>query len=416
MDSPTLRWTYPGHVVSSSVPSIGHVRQCLTKLRQGHALSRPTTLLTALDEPVRAHLRRGHEHEPGSADEVGILTQAIRGAIEKLADDERLCAMVDFNLHPDHSYPNLTDRQESLAVRQKCAGKTVRRHAARALDTLAYLLLAPDNGSAAIPVGEQRLPYTSPHERPEHNAMHRFWNLRPGTRVDLVCSEIPLAERPAYASPADRNYLRYAKFADLDTLIFVRTRLAQLTPSVIVRDFASSEHYDTHADVLVVIGGPPWNAKFREFLPQLPFHFEPHPLGEDDPLAIPGLDLTLAPRWTARGELIEDLAVFTRLTLQGTTVFLLGGCLTLGVLGAAYCLLDTKRGPSGCRYLSERVGDDDFMLVVEARRAGGIIDVADLTAVEPLLVLSRPTGEDFGVVIDNTKRYSNRRNATGTGR
>ncbi|WP_239003616.1 hypothetical protein [Nocardia panacis] len=235
--------------------------------------------------------------------------------------------------------------------------------------------------------------------------------------MDIVCSEIPDDERPEYASPADRNYLRYAKFADLDTLMFVRTRLAQQAPTVVVRDFAPSEHYDTHADVLIVIGGPPWNTKFREFLPQLPFHFEPHPLGEDDPLVVPGLDdLTLTPRWTPRGELIEDLAVFTRLTLRGTIVFLLGGCLTLGVLGAARCLLDSECGPGNTDYLTGRVGDNDFVLVVEARRVGGITDIADMTAVGPLLLLSRGVGENWSVVVDNTKRFTDRQRSIGLGR
>jgi hypothetical protein len=32
---------------------------------------------------------------------------------------------------------------------------------------------------------------------------------------------------------------------------------------------------------------PSLTAKYREFLPQLPFHFEPHPLGQGDPLSSP---------------------------------------------------------------------------------------------------------------------------------
>jgi hypothetical protein len=230
-----------------------------------------------------------------------------------------------------------------------------------------------------------------------------------------VCSEIPENELPEYASPADRNYLRYAKFADLDTLIYLRTRFAQLAPTVTIRDFAPSEYYDTQADVVVVAGGPPWNAKYREFLPQLPFYFEPHPLGEDDPLVVPDLNgLTLGPRWTDRQELLEDLAVLTRLTLaQGTTVFLLGGCLTLGVLGAARSLLEAERGARSVRYVTEQVGDDDFVLITEARRVGGITDVADLTMVNPLLLLSRRNNDPFTAVVDNSDRYTGDRSSRG---
>src|SRR5439155_5995245 len=95
----------------------------------------------------------------------------------------------------------------------------------------------------------------------------RFWGLSDTSRVDIVCSEIPEGERPEFASPHHRNYLRYAKFADLDSLFYVRTRLTQACPGVTIRDFSPSEHYDVDTDRLVVIGGPRWNAKYREFLP-----------------------------------------------------------------------------------------------------------------------------------------------------
>lgn len=251
---------------------------------------------------------------------------------------------------------------------------------------------------------------------PSWDDLRAFWRLSDGAGVDIVCSEIPESERPEYAAPSDRNYLRYAKFADLDTLIYLRSRFAQLALTATIRDFAPSEYYDTHADVLVVVGGPPWNAKYREFLPQLPFYFAPHPLGEDDPLVVPGLDgLTLGPHWTERHELLEDLAVFTRLTLAaGTTVFLLGGCLTLGVLGAARCLLEGERGARSARQITELVGDADFVLVTEARRVGGITDVADLSTVPPLLLLARRNNEPFTAVVDNTDRYPSSRTAKGS--
>jgi hypothetical protein len=346
--------------------SVGQVRNNLKRLRQGNGLARPTVLAEVLDEPVRQHLCRGHLCAPGSAEEIAVLAAAIRAGIDRLSEDERRYAEVDFNLAPEHCFSTLTDRQESLAQHRRCATKTVRRHSGRALDTLAYLLLAP----AVITPDPVRTGQEQPSRpAPRGDEVAQFWQLRTGARVDIVCSEIPVEERPSYAVPSDRNYLRYAKFADLDTLIFVRTRLAQLAPAVVVRDFAPSEHYDTHADVLIVIGGPPWNAKYREFLPQLPFHFEPHPLGQDDPVVVPDLDnLILAPRWTVHGELIEDLAVLTRLTVQGTTAFLLGGCLTLGVLGAARALLDPDRGPANVGYLTDHLGDDDFVLITEAPR------------------------------------------------
>jgi hypothetical protein len=157
---------------------------------------------------------------------------------------------------------------------------------------------------------------------------------------------------------------------------------------------------------LIVIGGPPWNAKYRQFLPQLPFHFEPHALGEDDPLVVPDLDLTLGPHWTPDGDLLEDLAVFTRLTLaHGPKVFLLGGCLTLGVLGAASLFLRGDHGARNAVYLTELVGNRDVVVVTEARRVGGIADLPELAITEPLLVLARDDDRAFTPLVDNTKRY-----------
>ncbi|RJQ77837.1 hypothetical protein D5S17_14655 [Pseudonocardiaceae bacterium YIM PH 21723] len=389
-------------MVSSPSLSAGEVKACLKRARQGHGLARPTSLLTVFSPAVRAHLHDS-SGESGSAGEVTALVGALRRAIEQLGDDERLYVEADFNLVPEHRYPTLTERQESLARQQKCAAKTVRRHADRALDTLAYLLLADQPATPSPAASEDRAVRTDVWGED----LRRFWRLAEGARIDIVCSEIPQDERPEYAWPTDRNYLRYAKFADLDTLIYLRTRMAQLAPQVTVRDFAPSEYYDTQADVMVVVGGPPWNAKYREFLPQLPYFFQPNELGEDDPLVVPSLGgLTLGPRWTERHELLEDLAVVTRLTLaQGTTVFLLGGCLTLGVLASARCLLEAERGARSVGYLTEQVGDADFVLVTEARRIGGFTDVADLTMVEPLLLLARSNNKPFATVVDNSTRY-----------
>lgn len=173
-----------------------------------------------------------------------------------------------------------------------------------------------------------------------------------------------------------------------------------------MRDFTPSEYHNTESDALVVIGGPPWNAQYRRFLPHLPYYFAPHPLGADDPLVIPQLDdLTMGPRWSPEGELLEDLAVFTRLTLAGTTVYLLAGCLTLGVLGAARCFLHAEHGADNADYITDLVGDADFVLVTEVRRVGYISDVIDFAVVPPLLLLARHNNVPFRIHVNNVDRY-----------
>jgi hypothetical protein len=122
---------------------------------------------------------------------------------------------------------------------------------------------------------------------------------------------------------------------------------------------------------------------------------------------VPSLsDLTIGPRWTEHGALLADLAVVTRLTpAQDSTVFLLGGCLTLGVLGAAQCFLQCERGALNVDYVSNCVGDADFVLVTEARRVGGITHVADLAKVNPLLLLARHDNKPFTLIQNNTPAW-----------
>lgn len=394
---------------------IEEVKQELRRLRQGQGLAHPGAVLQ-LSPRLRAHLTGGEHVAESSTDEIAHVVASLRRGIGRLNRDQQLYAQVDFNLADEHSHPTLTARQESLAGLLGCAAKTVRRRSDQALEAMAFVL-ATNSHMSDIDTGLAPASVTAASEQSKDRGsrdwqatLRRFWRLSPHARVDIVCSEIPEDERPSFASPRDRNYLRYSKFADLDTLIYVRGRLTQTLSDIHVRDFAPSEYYGTDANSLIVIGGPPWNAKCREFLPQLPYHFAPHPLGEDDPLVLPQLDnLTIGPRWTERSELLADLAVFTRLTLaEDTTVFLLGGCVTLGVLGAGRCFLQGEHGAANVDYISDLVGESDFVLVTEARRVGGITDVADLDAVPPLLVLDRRRNEPFTVVLDNTKRWTTR--------
>jgi hypothetical protein len=374
----------------------------LQRLRQGQGLAQPQVVLGS--SPALRRCLLGSAAEGDSSARVALaVVERLAGAIGRLSESDQLIARTEFNLGHEHRYPTLTERQEALALALGCTAKTVRRRADRVLETLAVIIvsgvMASGQVGAAAPVVLSD---------DAEDVLRRFWSIGTGSRVDVVCSEIPPEEASKYARPGDRNYLRYAKFADLDTLIYVRTRLAQLAPGAAVRDFSPAEHHDTDVATVIVIGGPPWNAGYREFLPRLPFYFEPHPLGEDDPLIVPQLDdLRLGPRWTPRAELVHDVAVFTRLRLaSGTTAVLLGGCLTLGVLGAAKAFLDGRVGASNAAWVADQVGDGDAVVVTEARRVGGMTDVASFADSGPLLALGRARpDEPFAVLADNSGRY-----------
>lgn len=405
--------------VSSNLPTVEQVRSELIGIRRGQALARPNVVLE-LSPQLRSHLLADTPHHGDTASQITTLLAILRTAIESLNPEDRAVLEADFNLTADHTAPTLTERRESLSAIKHVSFRTITRAADRALDTLTLAVVTlrqADQSTANIVESTSQTapaPGLTNTNAGWRQDLAQFWGLRPDAHVDVVCSEIPEAERPPFADPQNRKYLRYAKFADLDSLVYVRTSLACLNGDTPVRDYAPSEYHDPHDSqaerkhVLVVIGGPPWNATYRQFQRDLPCDFQMHDNGEDRSLVVPALGLTLRPHWTPEQELVEDLAVFIRVTLaRGLTVFLLGGCLTFGVLVAAQCLLHREIGARNARYVNNHVGDDDFVVVTEARRFGDITDVPDFATVGPLVLMSRrDKNSPFTVLVDNSARYA----------
>ncbi|MFI0188592.1 hypothetical protein ACH4PW_13670 [Streptomyces sp. NPDC017082] len=375
------------------------VRAELLRLRQGPALGHPGAV-TALSAPLKTLLLARTPTLSHTASETTRLVANLRRAIDALTPHERRYAATDFNLLGEHSWPTLTERQESLARVLGCSAKTVRRHAGQALDTLALLI------SDGNYVTEAPAPASEPTGTGTAlvNAMSRFFGITAGSRVDVICSALPAADRPRQHL-SDPLYARYAGFADLDALFYVRVHLAQSFPAATIRDFHPGEYYNAEPDSLIILGAPDRNTAYAEFGPHLPYRFTPPP--ESAITFSDGQEIRLAPLWAPEGELLADLSVITRLTLgQGTTVVLIGGCLTLGVLGAAKCLLNGDRGRRNTAYLDAAASGGDLVAVTATRKVGGITDAPDLAATEPLLLLTRDPVGNFTTRLDNTARYT----------
>jgi hypothetical protein len=379
------------------------IRAELLRLRQGPALGHPGAV-TALSEPLKALLLARTPPLSNAATETTRLVAALRRVIDALTPHERRYTAADFNLLGEHPWPSLTERQESLARVLGCSAKTVRRHAGQALDTLA-LLIADGSYVTELPPPGSDAPAPAPGTA-QDSGTGRFFGITTTSRADVICSALPAADRPRQR-PSDPLYARYAGFADLDALFYVRVRLAQSFPTATIRDFHPGEYYNAEPDSLIVLGAPERNTAYSEFGPHLPYRFTPPP---EPAVAFPDhAGVRLAPLWAPEGELLADLTVITRLSLdQGTTVVLLGGCLALGVLGAAKCLLNGDRGRRNTAYLQAAASGGDVVAVTATRKIGGITDTPDLTTTEPLLLLTRdPTG-GFTTRVDNTARYASR--------
>lgn len=111
------------------------------------------------------------------------------------------------------------------------SAKTVRRHAGQALDGLALLIADGSYLTESPPPGSNAPATTAPDDE-----ARRFFGITAVSRVDVICSALPAADRPRQR-PSDPLYARYASFADLDAPFYVRVRLAQNFPVATVRDF-----------------------------------------------------------------------------------------------------------------------------------------------------------------------------------
>jgi hypothetical protein len=79
--------------------------------------------------------------------------------------------------------------------------------------------------------------------------------------VDVICSALPAADR-SRQRPSDPLYTRYAGFADLDALFYVRVHLAQGFPAATIRDFHPGEYYNAEPDSLIILGAPDRNTAY----------------------------------------------------------------------------------------------------------------------------------------------------------
>lgn len=366
------------------------IREQLSRLRQGPALGHPGAV-TALSGPVRALLLDSEPPLAGTASETTRLVAALRRAIDALSPHERPYAAADFNLVPEHSWPTLTSRQESLARLLGCSAKTVRRHSGHALDTLALLI---SDGSYLPPPDDADGAATADASAGQHGTPAWFLGVTDAASVHVVCSALP--DEDDRQRGGDPLFSRYAGFADLDALFYARVRLAQAFPAAMIRDFYPGEYYSSDPGSVIILGDPHRNSVYAEFARHLPYRFDPSP---DAAVTFPGHGMRLRPQWAPEGELLSDIAVITRLTLaQGTTVILLGGCTTLGVIGAARCILAAGTGPRNIMHLAGIAPGGDLIAATTVRRLSSITGTPDLTAAENLLILARDHPSDaFGI-------------------
>jgi len=187
-----------------------------------------------------------------------------------------------------------------------------------------------------------------------------LWHFPDGTRITLVCSQLPEQLRPPDADPASLNYVRWAELADLDALIEIYGAIRAYNPRsrVVIKAAQELEQRDV-ANHLVLIGGLAWETVNPWFKRIFPIPIEAGDPAESGAIVVNDPD---SGRHEFRyqldeGALVEDVGYFARgenPSAPRRTLTICGGITTRGVRGAARTFIDYEMKARNEEYLFPR--------------------------------------------------------------
>jgi transcriptional regulator with XRE-family HTH domain len=211
-------------------------------------------------------------------------------------------------------------------------------------------------------------PSSSEHRAWEYQGS--LWRFPDEAAISIVCSDVPRADRPAYADEAHLNYSRYARHADLDALIEVYGQVRAdnpgswiriLSPRYLAHDFALNH--------LVIIGGgavddvAPWFAQGVP-LPAVHGSGDTHTFTYE----VGGKEREFTSTRDDDGNLTHDVGFIARAPhniVPGRTVTVLGGITSRGVHGAALAFSDPHIRDTNLRYLTDTFpGTETFCILM----------------------------------------------------
>ncbi|MGH8055583.1 MAG: hypothetical protein ACREP4_16860 [Stenotrophomonas sp.] len=284
-------------MISAPDDPLGTLFKDLQGLRSGLGLREPQRLLEC-SETFR-HVTGMANGALGDARRIEVGMSSLVAAVDALDKLPRETALVEFNLHADHSFPTLTRRQGSLAVARGCDPKTVRRHGDRALETVAYLLTLPSprsqpNGRSHAALGRSLLPFE-----------HLLWPLQ-AERVTIISGEISSED-----TVSSLNGVFLLESQESLAIVEAVTNLVSANEHAAVNVTSSgSVQADELLDSLIVIGGPRSNSLTHRLLSELPLEAElvviGHGPGKDKYFRLPGGEQIRAQH--VDGELRRDVA------------------------------------------------------------------------------------------------------------
>lgn len=234
----------------------------------------------------------------------------------------------------------------------------------------------------------------------QNKVIQSFWGLRGETVVHLVCPEIPEEDRIKYADFNQRDYLRLAKYADIDTLYHLKSFLALHFPEVHCVECTSNElPLSAYTETLLVIGGIAWNKVTADMSNRirLPWVLRDGGADNDDPLEDIRTGKRHLPVLGEDGNLQQDLGVFVRVPNPANRrrhLFIINGIRTYGVLGAAKCFTAEGEGSENCSIVMKKLGDTPrFAAVFHVPVINQFVTVPNLTTEDTLIDLLEYTAQ-----------------------
>lgn len=194
-----------------------------------------------------------------------------------------------------------------------------------------------------------------------------IWRFPDGKAVSIACSEA--VDPPPYADPDHLNYVRYARYADLDALIEVFGQLKAdnphswmriLSPSFLEADFALNH--------LVIIGGGAVGDAAPRFAQGVPLPTA-HVSGDTHIFTyeIDGEVKEFASTRESDGTMTYDVGFIARVPhkiVPGRVVIVLGGITSRGVHGAALAFMNPHVRDANLQYLTDAFGDADKFCIL----------------------------------------------------
>lgn len=215
-----------------------------------------------------------------------------------------------------------------------------------------------------------------------------IWHHDRGEKLFVVAPELPAIEQAWYARRDSPNYVRLARYGDLDAFFEMYTALTRMGYHNLSHRSAGEGGIGS-ARNLVLIGGPSWNLITRSFmhLLRLPITQRLAAAGEPD-VFIKSDQTTAEPTVIAAGtdqeQVIEDFGLFVRATNPNdpdTDITMCSGVFTHGVLGAVRAFTNPHVAGENVEAILERLGKiTNFAVLFRVNVIGGRVSTPRLPA------------------------------------